>query len=204
MIDKTKPTVFIVDDDAVLCKALQWLLESVELQVEIFPDGHAYLNSHDNTRTGCLLIDVRMPKMSGLELQECLTEKNNRIPIIMLTGHGDVPMAVRAMKVGAFDFIAKPFNDQQLLEQVQKAIAKNLNEKAVNQHDKVKLKMSTLTEREQTILKLIVDGKMNKQIAAELSISMKTVELHRANIMHKMQAKSLAELIKNYLLIESS
>lgn len=189
-----KPTIFIIEDDPAVCKSLRWLLESVDLAVEIYSSGFDYLEVYDDSRTGCLLIDIRLPGMSGLELQQQLIRRNNSIPIIIITGYGDVALAVRAMKAGAKDFILKPFNNEFLLEQIQKAVAKN-HEYNVIRHQLTE-SLSHLTPREKQITKLVVNGKLNKQIAAELGITLSTVEQHRAHIMQKTQAKSLAELVK--------
>jgi len=196
------PTVFVIDDDQALCQSLRWLLESVGLQVETYNSGTSFLEKYDAERRGCLLIDIRMPGMSGLELQEQLISRHNLIPIIFITGHGDVPMAVRAMKAGAVDFITKPFNDQLLLELIQKAIAQDLNRPDIHQQRQYAERMGQLTTRELEIMKLVVNGKLNKVIAHELGISIKTVELHRAHVMQKMQVKSLAELVKIHSLLE--
>jgi two-component system response regulator FixJ len=193
------PTVFIVEDDQAVADALTCLFNSIKLPVEHFSDAYQFLEHFNPKRKGCLLLDVRMPGMSGLDLQERLKQQyHNYLPIIFLTGHGDIAMAVRAMKAGAFDFIVKPFNNHVLLEQVQRAIALKPQ---LDQVHNTKTKLATLTPREQQILSLIVNGRVNKQIANELSIAVSTVELHRSNIMKKMQAKSIAELIKNYLSI---
>jgi two-component system, LuxR family, response regulator FixJ len=206
MSNKTiKPTVFIVDDDNELCQSLQFLLESVGLTVKIFNNGHDFLATFQPAQTGCILLDIRMPLMSGLELQEQLTLRQNTLPIIFMTGHGDVPMAVRAMKAGAFDFLTKPFNDQTMLDQIQKAIAQHQKLASnTQQHLNAHTGFKSLTSREREVLQLIVQGKLNKEIAYELNISAKTVELHRAHVMQKMQAATVAELVRLYLLVPES
>ena len=189
-------TVFIIDDDHEVCESLRWLFESVQLNVETYENAHLFLEKYKKNKQGCLLIDVRLPGMSGLELLDKLKEEKNHLPVIMMTGHGDIQMAVRAMKTGASDFIVKPFNDQCLLETVQKCIDDSKNHhsiEVINEH------INSLSEREVQIINLIMDGKLNKEIAYELFISISTVEAHRANIMHKMQAKNLAHLIKMYI-----
>jgi two-component system response regulator FixJ len=197
---KINPTVFIVDDDNELCCSLQWLLESVGLTVKVFNNGQDFLTAFKSTQIGCILLDIRMPKMSGLELQEQLNLRQNTLPIILMTGHGDVPMAVRAMKAGAFDFLTKPFNDQVMLDQIQKAIAFHQQNAVENtQQSVIHNRFKSLTNREHEVLQRIVAGKLNKEIAFELSISMKTVELHRSHVMQKMQATNVAELVKFYL-----
>lgn len=186
-------TIYVVDDDEPICKAIQWLLEPANLEVKIYHSALTFLKNYNLNLRGCLLIDVRMPGMSGLQLQEQLISLGNTMPIIMLTAHGDVSMAVRALKAGAFDFITKPFNDQNLLEQIQSALLKDKNKS--NMEDIWK-RYKMLSNREKEIMECIIIGKMNKTIAYELDISIKTVELHRANIMQKMQAKNLVELVK--------
>lgn len=194
-MQEPEKVIYIVDDDKALCKALCWLLESINLKVIAYHSALDFLSAYDVNWLGCLLIDIRMPDMSGLQLQEKLIELSNRMPIIMISGHGDISMAVRAMKAGAVDFITKPFNDQVLLEQIQKALM--LNKQVANRHS-VQMHYQQLTPREQQILSGVVAGKMNKQIAFELDISHKTVELHRAHVMQKMGAKTLADLVKMY------
>jgi FixJ family two-component response regulator len=204
-LKSTKPTVFIIDDDNDLCHSLQWLLESMGLTVNVFNNGRDFLTAFKPTSMGCILIDIRMPHMSGLELQEQLQLRHNTLPIIFMTGHGDVPMAVRAMKAGAFDFLTKPFNDQVMLDQIHKAITycqqTNVDTK---QHSTVYKHFKSLTTREREVLCLIVAGKLNKSIAHELGISMKTVELHRAHVMQKMHASTVAELVRFYLLLDEA
>ena len=192
----TNQTIYIIDDNAELCDALQWLFESVQFNVETYPNAKMFLDQKIDNRLGCLLTDVRMPGISGLELLEQLKLQKNRLPVIIITGYGDVPMAVRAMKAGAVDYILKPFNEQCLLEAVQKCITQSRN---TNSIDEICERIKQLSDREQQIINLIVDGKLNKEIAYELSISISTVEAHRSNIMQKMQAKNLAQLVKIYL-----
>lgn len=204
MMASNDPTVFIVDDDEAVCQALSWLLKSTNMHAEIFSNAQDFLSSYTSNRKGCLLIDVRMPGMNGLELQEKLNALHNMLPVIILTGHGDIPMAVRAMRAGAFDFITKPFNNQVLLEQVQRAIMQNANSHLkVMPHD-IAQRIQRLTPREREVMELVVDGKLNKEIAHLLKISISTVELHRANVMQKMQAKTIAELVKLYILSTNS
>lgn len=195
---KSKPTVFIIEDDTAVCKSLRWLFESVDLSVEVYNNGCDYLKAYDPGRIGCLLIDIRLPGMSGLELQQQLVQRSNPIPIIIITGHGDVTLAVRAMKAGAKDFILKPFNDELLLEQIQKAILES-REYNTDKHQFAE-HLARLTPREKEVLELMVKGRLNKQIAVELRISLSTVEQHRAHVMQKTQAGSLAELVRRYTL----
>jgi len=201
---KSDPTVFVVEDDLAIAEAIGLLLKTVGLNVELFQNGQAYLEVYDPTRQGCLVIDVRMPKMSGLELQEQLIQKKNPIPIIFITGHGDIPMAVRAMQAGALNFITKPFNDQILLDEIQRAIS--FNTKKTNTTDALEYfeDYKKLSPREKTMMKLIVAGKLNKEIAQELDVANSTVELHRSQMMQKMKAGSLAHLIKAYLSLEAA
>jgi two-component system response regulator FixJ len=196
-----KHTVFIVDDDIDICQSLQWLLESVDLDVKIFDNGLNFLTTSSYIEnTGCILLDIRMPEMSGLELQEQLKVRKNTLPIIFMTGHGDIEMAVRAMKAGAFDFITKPFNDQIILDQIQKAISHCQQFQSKHKENSLlQQRFVSLTKREHEILELITTGKLNKEIAHNLNISIKTVELHRSNLMKKVEANTVAELVKFYL-----
>lgn len=187
-------TVFIVDDDPEICKSFKWLFESINQQVKVYHNAKDFLDSYNNEQ-GCLIIDVRMPFMSGLELLEQLNASMNQLKVIIITGYGDISMAIRAMKAGAEDFILKPVNHQNLLEITQKCI-KKINCTPIQSHSNYHDRFNSLTKREKQVMDLVVDGKLNKQIAYELDISISTVEVHRANVMRKMEAKSLAELIK--------
>lgn len=196
-------TVFIVDDDEVVRESLSWLISSIGLNVETFASAQAFLNSYEHGRPGCLLADVRMPGMSGLELQKHLASQAICLPVVVVTGHGDVQMAVRAMKDGAFDFIEKPFNDQVMLDLVNRAV--NECERRRNaQMDRleVQARIDLLTPRERQVMDMIIAGNTNKQIAYSLDISDKTVEAHRAKVMEKLQATSLAELIRKNMIIK--
>jgi len=191
------PTVFIVDDDQAVRDSLQWLIQSVGLHVVTFPDALSFLNQVSEDQAGCIVLDVRLPGMSGLELQQKLTARGIRMPVIIVTGHGDVPMAVRAMKAGAMDFIEKPFSDQMLLDQVQKAIDIDARHRAERKVSKAILeRLRSLSPREREVLERVVDGKVTREIAAELSLADKTVEAHRARVMEKMKAGSIAELVR--------
>lgn len=197
-MNKLKPTVFVVDDDAGVLRGINILLKSVELDVETYSDAQKFLENYDPDQPGCLILDVRMPKMSGIELQQKLMEKNLHIPVIFVSGHGDVPLTVKAMQRGAVDFIEKPFNDQVLLDQVQKALEKDAQIRKQQTEKKAVLEcFDSLTPKERQIMHMVADGKLNKVIAHELQISQKTVEYHRANMMRKMQADSLAQLVKS-------
>ncbi|MEW8507825.1 MAG: response regulator transcription factor [Candidatus Thiodiazotropha sp.] len=191
------PTVFVVDDDQAMRNSLKWLIESVSMQVETFDSADAFINSYYPGRSGCLLLDVRMPGMSGLELQEYLRDNQIAIPVIIITGHGDVPMAVRAMKSGAIDFIEKPFNDELLLESIRHALALDVKQRDMQaQRAEIATRLARLTPREHEVMVMVTNGKANKEIASSLGVSAKTVEAHRARVMEKMQANSLAELVR--------
>ena len=193
-------TIFVVDDDKAVRDSLSWLISSVGLHVETFGSAQDFLDVYDPTRPGCLLVDVRMPGMSGLELQKRLAENPHCLPVIVVTGHGDVQMAVRAMKDGAFDFIEKPYNDQILLDLVQKAVRECERRRTqVTSHQEIQDLVDTLTPRERQVMDMIVAGNTNKQIAYALDISEKTVEAHRAKVMEKLEASSLADLIRKSL-----
>lgn len=196
-----EPTVFIVDDDPAMRTSLRWLIESVGLHVETYPSAADFLANYDPVRPGCLVLDVRMPGMSGLELQEKLATRHAPVPIIVITGHGDVAMAVRAMKTGAVDFIEKPFNDQVLLDRIQQSLDKDAETRLGNvEREIVAARIALLTPREQEVMEHVVAGQLNKQVAANLNISIKTVEVHRAKIMEKMQASTLSKLVEMVLL----
>jgi len=196
----TQATVFVVDDDQAIRSSLQWLIESVGLQVETYSTADEFMQRYYPGRAGCLLLDVRMPGMSGLELQEYLVEKQIRIPVIIITGHGDVPMAVRAMKSGAVDFIEKPFNDELLLESIRKALAVDEKQRELqSQRARVAARLAHLTPREHEVMVMVTEGRSNKEIATDLGVSAKTVEAHRARVMEKMEAGSLAELVRMVL-----
>jgi two-component system, LuxR family, response regulator FixJ len=196
-------TVFIVDDDPASRDPLRWLLESVELRVMAFPSATEFLDAYDPSTPGCLILDVRLRGMSGLDLQAELNRRGVQVATIFLTGHADVPMAVRAMKNGAFDFLEKPFNDQMLLDRVQQAIERDRKERsrdaerAEQQH-----RLEALTPREREVMELLVEGRANKETADALGLSVRTVEGHRARLMEKLGANSLAELVRIKLAID--
>ena len=192
-----EPTVFIVDDDDAVRRFLRGLIESIDLRVETFISAPEFLDAYEPGRPGCLLLDVRMPGMSGLELQRELANRAVDLPVIILTGHGNVEVAVHAMKAGAVDFIEKPFNNEILLDRIQKAVAESVDAGGTRvEHDKIVGRMRQLTRRERQVLDLVVAGDTNKGIARHLGISEKTVEIHRARMTSKMHAKSLAHLVK--------
>jgi FixJ family two-component response regulator len=191
------PTVFIVDDDDAVRRFLSGLIESVELRVEAFASARDFLEAYEPGRSGCLVLDVRMPGMSGLELQRELADQAIDLPVIILTGHGNVQLAVHAMQAGAIDFVEKPFDNELLLDRIQRAVAENVRAGGERiKRIEIAERMQLLTPREREVLDLVVAGQTNKGAARHLDISEKTVEIHRANVMRKMQAKSLADLVK--------
>lgn len=192
----SEPTVFVVDDDSEVRDTLKWLVESVGLNIETFASAQDFLNAYDPSRPGCLVTDVRMPGMSGIELQEKLMAEEVTLPIIVVSGYADVPTAVRSMKGGAIDFVEKPFNEQMMLERIQLSILEDarLRQKRA-QRERAQARLESLTPREHQVMDLVILGKSNKQIARELDISPKTVEVHRSHVMAKMEAHSLAELV---------
>jgi len=191
-----KATVFIVDDEPDVRAALRLLIKSVGYKVECFESADLFFQNFDFNTRGCLILDIRMPGMSGMELQEKMSEIGALLSIIMISGHGDIPMAVKAVQNGAIDFLQKPFSDQQLLELISKALRINNNrhKKYAVKHE-AQEKYLSLTPREKQIFSKVIAGKLNKIIAYELNISIRTVEIHRANTMEKMGAKNLSELI---------
>ena len=191
------PMVFIVDDDEAVRASLRLLLKSVGIAATALGSAHEFLARHDASQPSCLLLDIRMPGMSGLELQQALNLRGQIIPVIFITGHGDVPMAVEAMKNGASDFLQKPFRDQELIDRVQLALAKDKeNRVALSQHSKIRAHLESLTPREREVMDLMTRGKPNKVMAADLGISQRTVEIHRARVMEKMEASSLAQAVR--------
>lgn len=195
-MSELEPTVFIVDDDIEIQQALTRLLGSMRLHVETFSTARMFLDRYDPSRPGCLILEVRIRDMSGVELCRSLRRKESRIPAIFLTSYGDVAVAVQAMREGAFHFLEKPFNEQYMLDQVQAAIAQDLRNR---QEEKNRLaavvRFESLSARERDVLKEIVAGKTNKQMADHLHVTIKTVEFHRANIMRKVRARSVVELV---------
>ncbi len=201
----TETTVFIVDDDQEVREALILLFESVGLAVKAFASAQAYLDQFDAELPGCVLTDVRMPGMSGLELHKKLAAMPLHPPVILITGHGDVAMAVDAMQQGALDFIEKPFNDQRLLDSVHRALEKDAAGRGkASQIASIRQRLDSLTRREREVMELITQGKRNKIIADELSVTQSTVEAHRAKVMDKMQAKTLSDLMRMVLSLEMS
>lgn len=198
-------TVFVVDDDQAIRESLQWLLKSVGYLVRCYGSAKDFLAGYNGTVPSCLVLDVRMPGMNGLELQNHLLEHQRCLPIIIVTGHGDVSMAVRAMKAGAIDFLQKPYNDQALLDRIQQALEIcRLRCRAHHELVYIRQNFRNLTPREREVATLVVAGKANKIIAIELGLSPKTIEVHRANVMKKMQAKSLSELVQIWMRLKDS
>jgi FixJ family two-component response regulator len=192
-----KPTIYIVDDDRLARESLKWLAESAHLLVREFECGQDFLDYFDEKSPGCVVLDVRMPDINGMELYARMKEAGATIPVIIVTGHADVAMAVRAMKAGAYDFIEKPYNDALMLELLQSAIACDRDKRERKTRvDDIRCRIDRLTPREHEVMKCVLRSKQNKVIASELGISIKTVELHRANLMAKMNATSPTELVR--------
>jgi FixJ family two-component response regulator len=194
---KTRPaTVMVVDDDTGVRNAMRLLLKSVGLESALYASAQEFLAAYQPAQPGCLVLDIRMPGMSGLELQEQLNLRGAVIPVIFMTGHGDIPMAVEAMQHGAFDFLQKPFRDQDLLDRIQRAIVKDGElRKSLGEHERIRTHLESLTPREREVLDLMTKGKQNKAIAQDLGVSPRTIEIHRARVMEKMGAQSVAELV---------
>jgi FixJ family two-component response regulator len=195
---KERPaTVFVVDDDAAVRSSIRMLLKSIGIAATPLASAQEFLAAFDAAQPGCLVLDIRMPSMSGMELQQQLNLRGATIPVIFITGHGDVPMAVEAMQHGAFDFLQKPFRDQDLIDRVQKALARDAETRAVLQkHDQIRQRLETLTPREKEVLELLTKGKQNKVMAGDLGLSQRTVEIHRAHVMEKLGATSVAQLMR--------
>ena len=194
---QSEPTVYVVDDDEPIRDSLRMLLGSAGLPVETFASAQQFLAAYTPPAPGCLLVDVRMPGMSGLELQELLAARKIALPVIVITGHGHVAMAVRAMKAGAADFVEKPFDDELLLECIRRTLARDADtRRRQSRSSESTQRLAALTPREREIMEHLVAGKSNKAIAADLGISARTVEVHRARIMEKLEAKSLADVVR--------
>ena len=195
-----KGNIYVVDDDEAVRDSLQWLLEGKDYRVRCFDSAESFLSRYDPREVACLLVDIRMPGISGLELQDRLIERKSPLPVVFITGHGDVPMAVTTMKKGAMDFIPKPFKEDELLSVVERMLDQAREAFADYQHAANRdALMGKLTARESQVLERIVAGRLNKQIADDLGISIKTVEAHRANIMEKLNANTVADLLKTAL-----
>ena len=195
--------VYVVDDDASARESLCWLLETEGIPARPFDSAEAFLAAYSSDWQGCITVDIRMPGQSGLQLQEALNAWHNRMPVIVLTGHADVPIAIRAMKQGAFDFLEKPYADDELLDCVRRALELGREIDRAERETVIAAKaIEQLTEREREVMCLVVDGHTNKAVAAELGISEKTVEVHRARVMEKTGARSLSELVRFCLLLK--
>jgi two-component system response regulator FixJ len=194
------PTIYVVDDDDSMRQAVALLLRTVGYNPIVFARPGDFLAKYDPNVHGCLVLDIRMPEMSGLEIQQQLNRSGAILPVIFITGHGDIPMAVQAMKDGAFDFLTKPFRDQDLLDRINNALKQDAeNRAAIDKHADLRRREDSLTPREREVLALIVEGKANKVVAIDLGLSERTVEIHRANVMEKMGARSVAHLVKMHL-----
>ncbi len=199
-----EPTVYIVEDDDAVRDSLQLLLESVGMPVATFPRADAFLDAYHSDMAGCLVLDIRMPGINGMELQRKLNTQHSTLPIIFVTGHGDVPMAVEAMQQGAVDFIQKPYREQELLDKIQQAMEMDAEHRQqLQEQHKIQERIDALTPREAEVMELMVEGKANKAIAFDLDISQRTVEIHRARVMDKMDAKSLAQLVRKVMAVRS-
>ena len=200
---KAPPTVFVVDDDESVRGSLRFLLRSAGLESRAYGSAPEFLAAYDPGQPGCLVLDVRMPGMSGLELQQELNLRGAVIPVIFITGHGDIPMAVEAMQHGAHDFLQKPFRDEDLIARVQRALASDAKARtALEEHNAIRTRLDSLTPREREVLALMARGKPNKIMAHELGVSQRTVEIHRARVMEKSGASSLAELVRMVMDLE--
>jgi len=198
------PTVFIVDDDEAVRDSLALLMKSVALASQSYASADEFLSSYDSECPGCLVLDIRMPGMTGMELQQKLIEMRAILPIIFITGHGDIPMAVEAMQRGAVDFIPKPFRDHELLDRVNKALEDDReNRSSLLERVEIEKRIESLTPREKQVMELVVQGKANKVIAGDLEVSQRTVEIHRSRVMEKMKARSLAQLVRMTLQFQS-
>jgi len=195
--DQQSPIAYVVDDDESIRTLWRWLMESNGIAVRTFATAAEFIASYRNGDAGCLVLDLKLPGMSGLELQEYLNRKDIEIPIVFVTGHGDVPAAVSAIKGGAIDFIQKPFSHREVLSIIEKAFQRDAEiRERRTRRSRIAGRLATLTEREQEVLQRVIEGKPNKIIAADLDISMKTVEFHRAKVMEKMGVTSVAELVQ--------
>jgi two-component system response regulator FixJ len=198
----TASTVYVVDDDDAMRRALDTLLSTVGYKTAVFSRPSEFLASFKVDSPGCLVLDIRMPDMSGLELQQHLNRIGSMLPVIFISGHGDVPMAVQAMKEGAFEFVQKPFRDQDLLDRINHALKQDAeNRNTVARRTEVLHRLESLTPRERQVMDLVVDGAANKVIAIDLDLSERTVEIHRAKVMEKMGARSVAHLVKLHLML---
>jgi len=200
----SKATIFIVDDDPAIQESLSWLLETVGYQIRSFLSAQEFLNAFTPEMCGCMILDIRLPGMSGLQLQQKMSADGIRLPVIIISGHGDIPMAVKAMQQGALTFLEKPFRDQELLDSIQDALEQDDKNKKINElNAATEERLSTLTPREKEVLERIVIGDSNRIIGEHCGISVKTVEVHRARVMEKMQAKNLPQLVQMVLSLKN-
>ncbi|MCP4696729.1 MAG: response regulator transcription factor [Gammaproteobacteria bacterium] len=204
---KNEPTVYIVDDEESIRKALSFLMKTAGVKARTYASAEEFLQAYaspaSSASSGCLLLDVRMPGMDGLELQSVLNKKQIKLPVIIITGHADIRMAVQAMRAGAVDFIEKPFDPELLLQRVQECMDKSKNiRKKHDQHTEIAERLASLSKREREVMQQLVEGKANKVIAAELYISARTVEVHRARVMSKLQAKSLSDVVRIAMMVQ--
>ncbi|MBI2799808.1 MAG: response regulator transcription factor [Gammaproteobacteria bacterium] len=196
-------TVFVVDDDEAVRDSVALLMRSVGLPAQTFKDARSFLDDYDPAQIGCLVLDVRMPRMSGLDLQRELKRRDWRLPVIFITGHGDVPMAVEAMRAGAVEFLQKPFNDDELIRRVNRALAIDASQrKLLHEVAELRQRYETLTVREREIAQRLASGAANKVLAIDLNLSERTVEVHRAHILEKMKARGVAQLAQQMLRLE--
>ncbi len=199
----TEKTVYVVDDDQAVRDSLGMLLNSMGVEYRLFDSGQAFLDAFEDNWRGCIVLDIRMPGMSGLELHARLLARASKIPVIFVTGHGDIPMAVKALHDGAFDFIQKPYRDQKLLDRINQALAWDTQHHSQEEKKRdLKQRFAELTPREREVMDCVVRGLANKVIAMDLELSQRTVEIHRARVMEKMAARSLAELVKMSIMIQ--
>jgi len=200
----SKATIFIIDDDSAMQDSLNWLLKTVGYQVRAFLSAQEFLDAFTPEMRGCMILDIRLPGMSGLQLQQKMSADGIHLPVIIISGHSDIPMAVKAMQQGAMTFLEKPFRDQELLDSIQNALEQDgKNEKVKKLHKEIKQRLDTLTPRENEILERIVAGDSSRVIGEHFGISVKTVEVHRAHIMEKMQTKNLPKLVHMILSLKT-
>jgi two-component system response regulator TtrR len=193
----TEPTVFVVDDDSSTRELLSWLMKRNGLRAAVFPDAASFLAAYRSDAPGCLVVDLNMPGMNGLDLQQYLKENGVQLPVVFLSGRADVPKAVRAVKEGAIDFIEKPFDYRRVVALVEDCLRRDGENRARHEHRRAcSARLAQLTQREREVLELVVAGRMNREIAEKLDISIKTVEAHRAKIMEKLEVSSVAELVQ--------
>ena len=199
----SESSVYVVDDDQAVRDSLGMLLRSVGMQCRLFASGQEFLDAYSEDWHGCIVLDIRMPGLSGMELHRQLLDRQSALPIIFVTGHGDVPMAVEALQNGAFDFIQKPYRDQELLDRINQALSWDEEHRSEEDHKRdLQGRMESLTPREREVMECVVRGLANKVIAMDLDLSQRTVEIHRARVMEKMRARSLAELVRMSMLIQ--